>query len=325
LRDLVPDVTWNGGRLEAPPPGLLAVWLAGWTGAGPTLLHVAGNERRARALAASIRSLAPSSETLLFPPWDCLPYDRASPSRAVMGERLATLRRLQEPVPAGGRIVVTTVDATAQRLPPREALDEVIFPIVAGEALDLEALRRFLLRTGHVLDERVDEPGEAALRGAVADLYPATSANPFRLELEDGRVVSIRPYDALTQRSLGEVAELVLEPASEALLPPGSPEARRSSSGSRPSPSRSRTPSRRDARCAGASRRTAGPNPCPSPTGSISMRPNGRQAWRRTPACAWRPAKERMRGRCRPSGRPATHAEPLRRSWASRSRRVRAS
>jgi transcription-repair coupling factor (superfamily II helicase) len=196
--------------------GLLAVWLAAWT-RGSTLLLVARDERRLRGLIPAVRSLAPPAEVLPLPPWDCLPYDRAPPSRAVMGERMATLRRLASPAPVGGRILLTTADALVQRLPPPAAAADAVWALRAGERLDLEAFRAFLLRTGHVIDERVDEPGEAAFRGAVVDLYPADAVRPCRLELDGDRIAALRTYDPLSQRTLAEMAELVVGAASEVL------------------------------------------------------------------------------------------------------------
>jgi transcription-repair coupling factor (superfamily II helicase) len=225
---MVRRVRWRGGTaLEAPPPGLLAVWLAAWAEAaagerGAVVVHVARRERRLRALAEAIRGLAPEVEVLLFPPWDCLPYDRAPPSRAAMGERMATLRRLAREPGAKGRVVLATAEALVQRVPPREAVADAGFRVAAGEELDLEALRGLLCRLGYAVDERVGEPGEAALRGGVVDLFPADAADPCRLELGDaGRVTAVRRYDALSQRSLEELPEFWVGAASEVVLPSG--------------------------------------------------------------------------------------------------------
>jgi transcription-repair coupling factor (superfamily II helicase) len=220
LQPAAPEPSWSGETLPAPPLGLLAVWLAAWA-SRTNLLVVIRSERRLRALAPAVQALAPAAEVLALPPWDCLPYDRAPPSRAVMGERMTSLRLLARPAPAGGRVVLTTAEALAQRVPPRAAAAEAVHRLAPGEALDLVALRRFLLRTGHVVDERVDEPGEAAFRGAVVDLFPADAARPCRLELDEGRIAAIRAYDPLTQRSLDEVEELTIGAAAEIVLPEG--------------------------------------------------------------------------------------------------------
>ena len=109
----------------AEPLGLLAVRLvaAAREAGARGLLHVAGSERRAEALGRLAARLDPDLLVVPFPPWDCLPYERVSPSAEAMGRRMAALRRL------AGRgdapcLVISTPDALLQRVPPREALAE---------------------------------------------------------------------------------------------------------------------------------------------------------------------------------------------------------
>ncbi len=182
------------------------------------VLFVARSERRASLIARVLRELAPSLQVLRFPAWDCVPYDRASPSRFVMGRRVATLRCLAA---GAGRsfIVVATPEALAQRVPPRALWPAAELRIKVGDVLEIEALEKYLLRTGYVLDERVDEAGEAAIRGAVIDVFPAGAEQPVRLDHAEGRIAGIRRYDAASQRTLAEEPEMLLLPASEAVCP----------------------------------------------------------------------------------------------------------
>src|SRR5690606_19064182 len=122
---------------------------------------------------------------LHFPPWDCLPYDRASPSRHVMGRRMATLSRLTRQTTEAPPIVVTTVAAVLQRVPPQNVSREARLILRPGAPLSLGALEAALMRFGYIMDERIDEPGEAAIRGQVIDLFPAGSDEPVRLEHRD--------------------------------------------------------------------------------------------------------------------------------------------
>jgi transcription-repair coupling factor (superfamily II helicase) len=176
------------------------------------LIHVTTSERRAWQIGRFLSAAAPDVTVLVFPPWDCLPYDRVSPSRDVMGKRMAALWTLAN---AGerGPIVITTPDAALQRVPPKNALRS--FEIRAGQALDPEELHSFCDETGYVIDERVDEAGEAAFRGETIDIFPAGHRLPFRLEIQDGRVQAIRCFDPLSQRTESEVRFLRLHPASE--------------------------------------------------------------------------------------------------------------
>ncbi|WP_338663965.1 DEAD/DEAH box helicase [Pararoseomonas sp. SCSIO 73927] len=209
--------------LAAEPEGLLAAGLVERAEGAGAMIHVARSEARAARLARAAAALAPALAVLHLPGWDCLPYDRASPSRQSMGGRMAVLRAMAE---RGDRpvLLIAGIEAITQRLPTPESLDALI--LRRGEPLDIPALEAALERLGYVLDERVDEPGEAALHGSVLDIYPpGGEALPCRVEHEEGRIASIRHYDPLTQRSLDDTVESVtLGPASEVVWPEGSEE-----------------------------------------------------------------------------------------------------
>ena len=177
------------------------------------LVHVASSESRADQLARALRSLAPDANVILFPPWDCLPYDRASPSREVMGRRIEALAGFAES--NAPSLVITTPSALLQRVPPRGLWRRTRLLLRIGDALDLEQVETALSRIGYVLDERVDEVGEAAIRGQVIDVFPAGAEYPVRIEHADGRITAIRAYDAATQLTTEELPEVTLLPASE--------------------------------------------------------------------------------------------------------------
>jgi transcription-repair coupling factor (superfamily II helicase) len=204
---------------QALPIAALAVRLLDSAPDEGDLLYVARAERRAGRMARILGEIAPDLEVLTFPAWDCVPYDRAGPSREVMGIRTATLRQLSGPA-QGRRIVVTTPEALAQRVAPRSLWSGAEFHLKVGDELPIEAFEDFLLRTGYILDERVDEAGEAAIRGAVVDLFPPVGGHPVRLDHSDGRITGIRSYDPATQRTLADQVELTLLPVSEVVLPP---------------------------------------------------------------------------------------------------------
>ena len=187
-------------------------------GEGPRV-HVASSERRADEIGRALAGLSSSLEVLVLPPWDCLPYDRASPSRDVMGRRMHVLQRLAQEA-GDGCVVITSPEALVQKLPPRETLTEAFIVLERGQRLDRDALVRFAARTGYVADDRIDEPGEIAFLGEVIDIFPADAARPVRIVLTGGDIIDeIRTYDPLSQRSEGEVERLSLGPASEVILP----------------------------------------------------------------------------------------------------------
>ncbi|GJE08898.1 MULTISPECIES: DEAD/DEAH box helicase [Methylobacterium] len=221
---------------DAPlvPVGALAVTLLDLAAPddrapGRPIVHVARDGGRLDALAAVLRVLAPAAEVAVFPEWDCLPFDHASPSRAVMGQRAAVLRRLSTDEPPD--FVLTTGPALAQRVPPPEAWTDAEVSLHVGDPIDVERVSAALIRLGYVFDERVDEPGEAAVRGRTLEVFLADAPLPCRVEHAEGHVTAIRTYDPISQRSVREVSALLVGPASEIVLPPGSEEEVRAFSG----------------------------------------------------------------------------------------------
>ncbi|TXM72335.1 DEAD/DEAH box helicase [Methylobacterium sp. WL12] len=216
---------------DAPlvPIGALAVSLldiaaqdgSGRRASAKPVVHVARDARRLDELAQVLRTLAPAAEILVYPEWDCLPLDHASPSRATMGLRAAVLRRLSTDA-SPPDFVITTGPALAQRVPPRETWADAHVSLAAGDRIDPEAITATLVRLGYVVDERVDEPGEVAIRGRTIEVFPADASRPSRIEHADGRVTAIRVYDPITQRSVGDAGRLVIDPATEIVLAEGS-------------------------------------------------------------------------------------------------------
>jgi len=203
-----------------PPASAVALALSRKAARGQaTLVHLASSERRAEEIGRALAGFAPCLEVLVLPPWDCLPYDRASPSRDVMGRRMAILGRLAQP--AGRRVLVTSPEAIVQKLPPAALARETALELRRGDVLDRQVLGDFAAAAGYVADERIDEPGEIAFLGEVIDIFPADGACPVRIALDAGRIAEIRTFDPLSQRSSGELETLRLGPASELILRPG--------------------------------------------------------------------------------------------------------
>jgi transcription-repair coupling factor (superfamily II helicase) len=206
--------------LSAEPEGLLAARLVDrMIAAGPGgLLLVARGEARAARLHRAVRALAPAAcGVVLLPGWDCLPYDRVSPSRAVMGRRMALPGALA--AATGPRLLVASAEAASQRLVRSDAG----LSLACGDAVDPVALRRRLLGLGYLFDERVDEPGEAAIHGEVVDVFPP-AGSAWRLRIEDGRIAALQRIDIVTQRSSDTDAPgITIGPASELVLPDDHP------------------------------------------------------------------------------------------------------
>ncbi|GBQ68541.1 DNA helicase transcription-repair coupling factor [Ameyamaea chiangmaiensis NBRC 103196] len=188
---------------------------------GP-LLHIARDDATLARLADLIAWFAPEVDVVRFPAWDCLPYDRVSPNPSLVAERVAALTRLLEPAPRTGRIVLTTVSALTQRVPPRKALEGQSLTVRTGESLDQAFLIELLIANGYTRTDTVMEPGEFATRGGIFDLYPAGEVEPVRLDLFGDEVDNIRRFDPITQRSTKKIGAMVLRPVAEFSLDPAS-------------------------------------------------------------------------------------------------------
>jgi transcription-repair coupling factor (superfamily II helicase) len=187
---------------------------------GP-LLHIARDDNRMGRLADLLAYFAPNLEVLRFPAWDCLPYDRASPNPATVADRIATLARLLDPA-TGPRIVLTTVNAALQRVPPRDAFAGHTLSVSTGGTLRPERLTEFLAANGYNRTDTVMEPGEFAMRGGIFDVFPSGEPDPLRLDFFGDTVESIRRFDPASQRSVETVPHFALRPVSETPLDPAS-------------------------------------------------------------------------------------------------------
>ncbi|WP_123695368.1 transcription-repair coupling factor [Allostella humosa] len=181
------------------------------------MLHVARDEPRMMATVEAIRFLAPTLEVLPFPAWDCLPYDRSSPNVRAVSRRIETLVRLGQPA-EGCRLVVTTVNALLQRVPPRSFFTGALMSAKVGRDLPDAAVMGFLSHNGYRRVGTVREAGEYALRGGILDLFPPGADLPIRIDRFGDQVEAMRAFDPLTQRSTGELEAISLMPVSEVRL-----------------------------------------------------------------------------------------------------------
>ncbi len=182
-----------------------------------SVLHVARDDARMARLAEALAFVMPEAEILRFPAWDCLPYDRVSPNPALVSERIATLTRLLEK-PTGPRIVLTTVNALVQRVPPRSIFAGTTMNLAVNGQVKPEELALFLEANGYGRAGTVMEPGEYAMRGGIIDIFPSGETEPVRLDLFGDAIESIRHFDPSSQRSAGKRKSLSLRPVSEVPL-----------------------------------------------------------------------------------------------------------
>ncbi|MBX3564917.1 MAG: transcription-repair coupling factor [Sphingomonas sp.] len=203
--------------LAGAPPGFLPWMLADLARAGGTAVFIAPDEAAMRAVAGTAPFFAPELEVLSYPAWDCLPYDRASPTLRVMSERLATLHALQSKTDKP-RLLVTTVNAATQRTLTPFRIRQLVARLAPGERIGLDKLSALLQANGYVRLDTVNDHGEFAVRGGLVDLFPSGAEQALRLDFFGDEIESVRTFDPNDQRTTGRVDGFTLLPASEALL-----------------------------------------------------------------------------------------------------------
>ncbi|HEY0044292.1 MAG TPA: transcription-repair coupling factor, partial [Allosphingosinicella sp.] len=205
--------------LAGAPQGFLP-WLAAdlARAARGRAVFIAPDEAAMRHIADAAAYFAPELEVLSFPAWDCLPYDRSSPSLRSSSERLATLHALQRTADKP-QLLVTTVNAATQRTLSPFRVRQLVARLAPGERIDMAKLAALLAANGYHRTDTVQDAGEFAVRGGIVDLFPAGESEGLRLDFFGDEIESVRRFDPATQRTSGdERGGFTLLPAAETLL-----------------------------------------------------------------------------------------------------------
>ncbi len=202
----------RAGQLYGSAQGLLLAQAARQHD-GP-LLVVTDDVTSAQRLELEIRFYLGSSPlpVLHFPDWETLPYDSFSPHQDIVSERLQTLHRLPE---FKQGVLLVPVATLMQRIAPREFLDGNHLELKIGDLFDIEEWRLRLEKSGYRNVSQVIEHGEFAVRGAIIDLFPMGSRQPYRIDLFDDEIDTLRTFDPETQRSIDTIEQIQLLPARE--------------------------------------------------------------------------------------------------------------
>ncbi len=185
---------------------------------GRLLLVVARDNHHAHQLESDLQTLSGGHgdvPMLVFPDWETLPYDHFSPHPDIVSQRLSTLNRLPQ-LTRG--LVVVPVQTLLQRLPPLAWIAGQTFDLQVGQRFDLDAEKRRLEAAGYRNVPQVLDPGDFAVRGGLLDVYPMGADAPFRVELFDQDIESIRSFDPESQRSLDKVEAIRMLPGREVPL-----------------------------------------------------------------------------------------------------------
>lgn len=187
---------------------------------GP-IIFVARDGQKLDDLTSALGFIEAQMPIVQLPSWDCLPYDRVSPSSAISARRmaalsdLAALRKQQHPA-----IVLTTANAIMQKLPPRSVMDHQINLVHPGQNVDMDKLIHHLEHNGFERVSTVRDVGEFAVRGGILDIYAPCGEEPVRLDFFGDTLETIRAFDPATQRTTKTLKEFSLQPMSEITLNP---------------------------------------------------------------------------------------------------------
>jgi transcription-repair coupling factor (superfamily II helicase) len=209
---------------------LVTAGLAGLTQRRPLVLAVP-TSTEAERLAHDLAAYLGEDRVELFPAWETLPFERVSPAVETMGRRLRVLWRLRGPEPpsadgdeGGGLrrapdVVVASVRALVQRLGPHVEDVEPV-RIAPGQQLDRDDLVSDLVAAGYRREEMVEHRGELAVRGSIVDVFPSTADRPARIDLWGDEVDRLTEFSVSDQRSIDDLAEVLLFPCRELLPTP---------------------------------------------------------------------------------------------------------
>jgi transcription-repair coupling factor (superfamily II helicase) len=217
LPKLVPGQRYTLPRpLASADAALLAQLAARDKAAGRCTAIVTADAADAQRLLEELPFFTHALRCVLFPDWETLPYDSFSPHQDLISERLATLWRISQHTKDDGADVVLIPATTAlYRLAPPSFLAGYTFHFRQGQQLDEAALKAQLTMAGYAHVAQVVSPGEYAVRGSLIDLFPMGSLQPYRVDLFDDEIDSIRTFDPDSQRSLYPVPEVRLLPGRE--------------------------------------------------------------------------------------------------------------
>ncbi|MEW5248446.1 transcription-repair coupling factor [Microbulbifer discodermiae] len=151
-------------------------------------------------------------EIIQFPDWEILPYDTFSPHQDIISDRLSTLYRLPQ---MGSGIVIVSASTLAHRLAPKDYVAGNVLMLRTGQSFDPGTQRRLLEQAGYHCVDTVYEHGEFAVRGALMDIFPMGSNLPYRIDLFDNEIDSLRTFDPESQRTIDKVEQVELLPARE--------------------------------------------------------------------------------------------------------------
>jgi len=212
------DSQLKRARFQALPSSALAYELAGlFQKQAQNLLIVASTREEALQIQEDLEFfLGDSNHLLFFPHLDVLPYFQLSPHPDLLIQRVSVLAELLQT--RSPKILITTLPAILRKLPPKSIFNDYSDYLVAKEEMERDQFLLKLQDAGYLSVPLVEEPGTFAVRGGVVDVFAPHTLHPCRLEFFGDRLESLRFFNPVSQKSVQEIAELVLLPAREIIL-----------------------------------------------------------------------------------------------------------
>lgn len=210
----------RGKTLSSIPAGYDAFLLARFAATTKNdILYIVSNGIELELCYQALRFIAPQLQILKLPAWDTVPYDRVSPNINILSQRIETLSTLvQNPNPQKARVVIASIGAAIQKLPPKKIFLNSRKEFKTGGKLNFNEFMHYAVINGYIKVEQVMEPGEFAVRGDIIDIFPTGAEQPLRLDLFDDEIEKIRTFDPLSQRTTGTLGEYSFGIANEAVL-----------------------------------------------------------------------------------------------------------
>ena len=168
---------------------------------------------RAREIYDDMKSFDPN--TFYYPPKDFIFFSADAYGNLIIQQRLDAVSHL---ISGEEFTLITTIDGLMDRLVPLDLIRKNCIHLSYDDTIDVEELKTALVNSGFERTEQVETAGQFAVRGGIIDIFPMTGDVPYRIELWDDVIDSIRSFDALSQRTIENIDDIVIYPASEYIL-----------------------------------------------------------------------------------------------------------
>ena len=192
---------------------LLASWL--FLKTGQNILYTTSDQESAEKAYDDFVAFLGEDKVSLFPNWEIQPYEIRAPHAENIGDRLSTIHDLSH---GKVTVVVAPVSALLEPTIAKEKLSKLSLELTQGQSIDPDNLKEMLVKMGFTRQAMVEQLGDFAVRGGLIDIFPATSAEPYRIEFLGNEIDSIRTFSVLSQRSLERQNKATILPLREILI-----------------------------------------------------------------------------------------------------------